>query len=60
MQGWFGTSDSISKPPHALGDFTIIMKDNFTLTEGLDDSCFISMHGGTHEDEVLIPLALVP
>ena len=59
-QGWFGTSDSISKPPHALGDFTIIMKDNFTLTEGLDDSCFISMHGGTHEDEILIPLALVP
>ncbi|MEB0023999.1 alkaline phosphatase family protein, partial [Actimicrobium sp. CCI2.3] len=64
-QGWFGYYPHkflISKED-AICDFTIIMKENYALTDNIDgeiNNKFIGMHGGISEDEIMIPLAVIP
>jgi Type I phosphodiesterase / nucleotide pyrophosphatase len=59
--GWFGPA-----PPHAAlaqrtGDYTLVMKDNWTIKQWLPGEQRhrqIGVHGGVSEDEMLVPLVI--
>lgn len=60
--GWFGP------PPHhpqllaRVGDFTLVMKDNWTITDWLPGEkrySLVGVHGGTSLDEMRVPLVSI-
>ena len=58
--GWLGPTQASRSQllPHVLGDYTLIMKAQYTLSDvipGENDPPFIGMHGGLSDDERLIP-----
>lgn len=62
--GWFGQDNGLGSTKYrkVIGDYAILMKDHYTLVDDLPgepESCFIGMHGGLMEDEVLIPVMLI-
>jgi hypothetical protein len=61
-QGWFGPG-----PPHArlkerIGDYTLVMRDNWTIKDWLPGEARhrqIGVHAGVTADEMLVPLVVV-
>jgi predicted AlkP superfamily pyrophosphatase or phosphodiesterase len=46
---------------HRVGDYNLIVKDNYIFRDVLpkaEKKYFIGNHGGTHEDEILVPLII--
>jgi hypothetical protein len=60
-EGWFGPG-----PPHAqlgerIGDYVLVMKDNWTIKQwlpGEERHRQIGVHGGVSEDEMSVPLVI--
>ena len=60
-QGWFGPGTPHPRFAERIGDVAIIMRERYTLkdwTPGESRHLHIGNHGGTSEDEMLIPLIL--
>jgi hypothetical protein len=58
--GWFGPGPVSPRLAARLGSHTLIARDHYTLVDQLPGEPpvnFIGMHGGTHEDELSVPLA---
>jgi len=58
-QGWLGPGTPHARLGERVGDVTIVMRDRYTLkdwTPGEPRWLHIGNHGGTHEDEMMIPL----
>jgi len=65
-QGWFGSSQTGSrlhpKLNHRVGDYTLVMKDNWVVKDWLPGEKrhhLIGVHGGVTSDEMMVPLILV-
>ena len=60
-QGWFGPGTPHPRLAERIGDVAIVMRERYTLkdwTPGESRHLHIGNHGGTSEDEMLIPLIL--
>jgi hypothetical protein len=60
-QGWFGPGTPHPRLAERVGDVAIVMRERYTLkdwTPGEGRHLHIGNHGGTSEDEMLIPLIL--
>jgi hypothetical protein len=58
-QGWFGPGEPHPRFAERIGDVAIVMRNRYSLkdwTPGEPRWLHIGEHGGTHEDEMLIPL----
>jgi hypothetical protein len=59
--GWFGTGARHPRLAERTGDVTLVMNERFTIkdwTPGEARYMHIGNHGGTSEDEMMIPLIL--
>ena len=59
--GWLGPGEPHPRIAERIGDVTLMMKDRYTVKDWLPGEprwLHIGNHGGTHEDEMLIPLIL--
>jgi hypothetical protein len=57
--GWFGPGEAHPRFAERIGDVAIVMRERYTVkdwTPGEPHWLHIGNHGGTHEDEMLIPL----
>jgi hypothetical protein len=57
--GWFGPGEAHPRLAERIGDVAIVMRNRYTVkdwTPGEPRWLHIGNHGGTHEDEMLIPL----
>jgi len=57
--GWFGPGTPHPRLAERVGDITLVMRDHYTVkdwTPGEPRHLHIGNHGGTSEDEMLIPL----
>ena len=60
-QGWFGPGTPHPRLAERIGDVAIVMRERYTVkdwTPGESRHLHIGNHGGTSEDEMLIPLIL--
>jgi len=60
-EGWFGPGTPHARFAERIGDVAIVMRGRYTVkdwTPGESRSLHIGNHGGTSEDEMLIPLIL--
>ena len=60
-EGWFGPGTPHPRFKERIGDVAIVMRERYTVKEwvpGESRWLHIGNHGGTHEDEMLIPLIL--
>ena len=58
-EGWFGPGEPHPRFAERIGDVTLVMRGNFTVkdwTPGEQRYMHIGNHGGTSEDEMMIPL----
>jgi hypothetical protein len=58
-QGWFGPGVPHAALAQRVGDYTLVMKDNWTIKEWLPGEQRhrqIGVHGGVSEDEMTVPL----
>ena len=58
-EGWFGPGEAHPRLAERIGDVAIVMRNRYTVkdwTPGEPRWLHIGNHGGTHEDEMLIPL----
>ena len=58
-EGWFGPGEAHPRFAERIGDVAIVMRNRYTVkdwTPGEPRWLHIGNHGGTHEDEMLIPL----
>jgi len=58
-EGWFGSGHAHPRLAERIGDLTLLMNDNYTVkdwTPGEARHLHVGNHGGTSEDELLIPL----
>lgn len=58
-QGWFGPGKPHPKLRERVGDYTLVMKDNWTLKDwlpGEERHRHVGVHGGVTSDEMLVPL----
>lgn len=61
-KGAFGLYEAHSMLKHRIGDYTLIMKDNYIIRDKLFNERKIAMignHGGISEDERYVPLILI-
>jgi hypothetical protein len=61
MSAWFGPGKACKELPYRIGDYTIIMKENWTISDLLLDekpNKHIGRHGGTSKEEMLVPLII--
>lgn len=59
--GWFGPGVPHGQLAHRVGDYTLVMKANWTIKEWLPGEQRhrqIGVHGGTSEDEMIVPLVV--
>jgi len=59
--GWLGPGEPHPRIAERIGDVTLMMKGRYTVKDWLPGEprwLHIGNHGGTHEDEMLIPLIL--
>jgi predicted AlkP superfamily pyrophosphatase or phosphodiesterase len=59
VDNWFGLFEPNPKLDSRIGDYTLIFKDGFSILNsfpGFTPPKFIGHHGGTTEDEVMVPL----
>jgi hypothetical protein len=60
-QGWFGPGTPHPRFPERVGDVALVMRGRFTVKDwapGESRHLHIGNHGGTSDDEMLIPLIL--
>jgi Type I phosphodiesterase / nucleotide pyrophosphatase len=60
-EGWFGPGTPHPRLKERIGDVTIVMRERYTVKDWVAGEArwlHIGNHGGTHEDEMLIPLIL--
>jgi hypothetical protein len=60
-EGWLGPGEPHPRIAERIGDVTLMMKGRYTVKDWLPGEprwLHIGNHGGTHEDEMLIPLIL--
>lgn len=60
-EGWFGPGTPHPRLNERIGDVALVMRDHYTVkdwTPGESRHLHIGNHGGTSEDEMLIPLVL--
>jgi hypothetical protein len=60
-EGWFGPGTPHARFAERIGDVALVMRDHYTVkdwTPGESRHLHIGNHGGTSEDEMLIPLIL--
>lgn len=58
-EGWFGPGTPSSRLAERVGDYTLIMQENYVIRDHLPGEhrhVQIGVHGGTSEDEMLVPL----
>lgn len=58
-EGWFGPGEAHPRFAERIGDITLVMRGNFTVkdwTPGEHRYMHVGNHGGTSEDEMMIPL----
>ncbi|MBV9189778.1 MAG: alkaline phosphatase family protein [Betaproteobacteria bacterium] len=58
-EGWFGPGTPHPSFAERIGDVAFVMRDHYTVKDwitGESRHLHIGNHGGTHEDEMLIPL----
>lgn len=58
-EGWFGPGTPHPRLEDRIGDAAIVMRDRYTVKDWVPGEArwlHIGNHGGTHEDEMLIPL----
>jgi hypothetical protein len=58
-EGWFGPGEPHARFAERIGDVTLLMRNRYTVkdwTTGEPRFLHIGNHGGTHEDEMMIPL----
>jgi len=61
-QGWFGPGAPHAKLKDRVGDYTLVMKDNWTIKDSMPGEARhrqIGVHGGVTEDEMIVPLVVV-
>jgi predicted AlkP superfamily pyrophosphatase or phosphodiesterase len=61
-QGWFGPGEPHPRLKSRIGDYTLVMKDNWTIKDWLAGEKRyrqIGVHGGVTADEMLVPLVVV-
>jgi len=59
--GWFGPGPAHADLAQRVGDYTLVMKDNWTIKEWLPGEQRhrqIGVHGGVSEDEMTVPLVV--
>ena len=57
--GWFGPHPHHSRLASRIGDYTLLMKDNWTIKDWLPGEkryTMLGVHGGTSDDEMRVPL----
>ena len=62
-RGWFGPGVSHPKLKERVGDYTLVMKDNWTIKDwvpGEKRYRQLGVHGGVSEEEMLVPLVVAP
>jgi hypothetical protein len=60
-EGWFGPGTAHARLDERIGDVALVMRGHYTVkdwTPGESRHMHIGNHGGTSEDEMLIPLVL--
>jgi hypothetical protein len=60
-EGWFGPGERHPRFAERVGDVSLVMRGNWTVkdwTPGEPRHLHIGNHGGTSEDEMLVPLIL--
>ena len=60
-EGWLGPGEAHPRIAERIGDVTLMMNGRYTVKDWLPGEprwLHIGNHGGTHEDEMLIPLIL--
>lgn len=61
-EGWFGPGTPHPRLKDRIGDVAIVMRDRYTVKDWVPGEArwlHIGNHGGTHEDEMIIPLIVV-
>ncbi len=59
---WFGPGEVDPRLAQRVGDYTLLMKGNWTITDHLPGErrhAMIGVHGGTSAEEMLVPLVLI-
>ncbi len=59
--GWFGPGPAHPRLADRVGDYTLVMKDGYAIRDhvpGERRHVQIGVHGGTSEDEMLVPLVV--
>jgi hypothetical protein len=60
-QGWFGPGEPHPKLKERVGDFTLVMKDDWTIKDWLAGEKHykqVGVHGGVTPDEMIVPLMI--
>lgn len=60
-EGWFGPGEPHARFEERIGDVALVMRDRYTVKDWVTGEArflHIGNHGGTHEDEMLIPLIM--
>jgi hypothetical protein len=58
-EGWFGPGEAHPRFDERIGDVAFVMRNHYTVKDWLPGEprwLHIGNHGGTHEDEMMIPL----
>ena len=61
--GWFGLADPHPRLAERIGDYTLVMRDGFAIRDWAPgDKRFrqVGVHGGVSQDEMQVPLVVVP
>ncbi len=61
-QGWFGPGPPHPRLKQRIGDYTLIMKENWTIKDWVPGEARhrqIGVHGGLSSDEMMVPLVVV-
>ena len=61
--GWFGPGDPHPRLHERIGDFALVMRDDYAIRdriEGEEPFRHIGVHGGVSREEMRVPLVVVP
>lgn len=61
-KNYFGLYEPNEKLKNRIGDYTLIMKDNFIMKDlvfGEDQNIYTGNHGGVSREEMIVPLIVI-
>ena len=61
--GWFGLGDPHPRLRERVGDFALVMRDDYAIRDRIADEkpfVHIGVHGGVSREEMRVPLVVVP